>query len=72
MKKLTYENVPSLPDDIAFNDNCLTAEQERTAALVIEAATWAIHAKRIEQQKGYEVREYAVVSRNGYFVARCK
>lgn len=70
--------IPQLPDDILRADNCLTDEQERTAAAVIEASTWALlearknhrHQAREDKRAAVELHEYTTSLRNGCLIAR--
>jgi hypothetical protein len=69
-QKIGIPNVPQLPDDICGDGQDLTPEQERTASMVIEAATWAIQAARQHRRPSYDVPEYSVSLRNGCLVGR--
>ena len=67
-QRMGLPGVPQLPDDILAAGNETTDEQERTGALVLEAATWAIHARRQmreDARKPVMPREYATVNIKG-------
>lgn len=62
------KDVPQIPDDICDAGNDLTDEQERIAAMVMEAATWALQSRRRFKENAkqeYTPREYATVNIKG-------
>ena len=66
-KRGIFPTVPRMPDDIARAEE-LTEEQTRTADMVLQAATWAIHARRQmkeDTRKPVMPREYVTVNIKG-------
>jgi len=72
-KRGIFPTVPRMPDDIARAEE-LTEEQTRTADMVLEAATWAIHARRQmreDARKPVMTREYVTTETRGFTTVRC-
>ena len=72
-KRGIFPTVPRMPDDIARAEE-LTEEQTRTADMVLQAATWAIHARRKAREdvkKPVGLREYVTTETRGFTEARC-